>query len=86
LNRATIAQGTRPSRQLPQNTRTRLQYLLDQGDALFFANNPHERARRRMYFCGERVHDHGTPSRYITVRIAIDGGLVRRFEHEGGGE
>lgn len=71
---------------LPVNTRTRLQYLLDQGDPLFFANNPHERARRRMYFLGERIDGPGEPTRYVIVSGAVDGGLVRRFLAETAGD
>jgi len=72
------------ARLLPSDTRTRLQYLLDQGDALFFANNPHERARRRMYFRGERVEGAGEASRYVLVRRDVAGRLVRYFEQDGG--
>lgn len=72
------------SRQLPQNTTTRMQYLLDEGDERFFATHPNEVERRRLYFLGERVDDHRTPSRYVCVTRDPDGRLLRRFEPEGG--
>jgi len=71
-------------RSLPRDTQTRLQYLLDQGDQRFFADHPRETERRRLYFKGERVDDHGDPTRYIRVFRQADGSVLRRFEQEGG--
>ncbi len=74
----------RASRPLPRHTQTRLQCLLDQGDQRFFADHPTETERVRLYFKAEAITGGGEPSRYITVRIAIDGGLVRRFQPQEG--
>jgi len=71
--------------QLPQNTRTRLQYLLNEGDNLFFDRNPSERERRRPYFLGEAITGEAKPTRYVIVSRDADGRLERRFEQEGGG-
>lgn len=68
---------------LPHNSRTRLQYLLDQGDQRFFADHPGETERRRYYFRGERVDDRGEPSRYVLVTREADGRLTRRFQQGG---
>ncbi len=72
------------ARSLPRNTRTRMQHLLDEGDTLFFANNPAQTERRRFYFKDERIDDHGEPTRYVTVSRDDSGRLIRRFEQEGG--
>lgn len=70
--------------QLPQSTTTRLQYLLDEGDALFFVGHPRETERRRFYFRGERIDDTGEGTRYIVVARRPDGTLTRRFQRDGG--
>lgn len=85
MNRATIAQGTRPSRQLPQNTRTRLQHLLDEGDENHFARHPDEQYRIRFYFQGEHMDDRGEPTRYLIVTRQPDGTLTRRWQREEAG-
>jgi len=72
------------SRQLPQNTRTRLQYLLNEGDNLFFDRNPGERERRRPYFLGEAITGEAKPTRRVVVSRDPDGRLVRRFLTDGG--
>jgi len=67
------------SRQLPSDTRTRLQYLLNEGDNLFFDRNPGERERRRPYFLGEKLDGAGEPVRHVIVTRDGDGRLCRRF-------
>ncbi len=69
---------------LPPNTTTRMQHLLDEGDALFFVGHPGETERTRFYFRGERIDGGGSPTRYIVVTRQPDGTLVRRY-HAGEG-
>ncbi len=64
---------------LPVNSRTRLQYLLDEGDALFFARNPDEHQRIRFHFKGEQIDGAGEASRYVRVTRDVAGRLVRQF-------
>ncbi len=74
------------ARLLPSDTRTRLQYLLNEGDNLFFDRNPSERERRRPYFKGETITGEAKPTRRVVVSRNPDGRLLRRFEAEGSGE
>ena len=71
------------SRALPRDTQTRMQHLLDEGDALFFATHPRE-TERRLYFRGEAITGGDKPTRYIRVFRQPDGSVLRRFEQEGG--
>lgn len=72
------------ARSLPRDTRTRMQGLLDEGDALFFVGHPGETERTRFYFRGERIDDTGEATRYIVVTRRPDGTLTRRFQRDGG--
>ncbi len=66
-------------------TRTQLQSLFDEGDAVFFAHHPDEHLRIRFYFRGERIDGGGEASRYVGVSPREDGRLERRFVPDGGG-
>ncbi len=74
----------RASRPLPHDTRERMQTLLNEADTHWFLLHPGEQHRERLYFRGERVDDHGQPTRYIIVSRDPDGRLLRRFEQNGG--
>jgi hypothetical protein len=63
---------------------TRLQYLLDEGDAAFFNDHPATMWRIRFHFPGERIDGTGEPTRYVVVSRQVDGTLVRRFQRDGG--
>lgn len=60
-----------------RSTQTRLQFLLDDGDAHFFDGHPTETERIRFYFKGERID--GDTSKYVVVTRQADGTLIRRF-------
>lgn len=74
----------RASLPLPHDTRERMQTLLNEADAHWFLLHPGEQHRERLYFRGERIDDHGQPTRYIIVSRDADGRLVRRFQPQEG--
>ncbi len=71
---------------LPHDARLRTQVLLDEADTYWFARHPDEPSRIRMYFRGERVDDHRTPTRHVVVSRDANGRLTRRFLAETAGD